>query len=145
MIHDRSITWGMTVAMPSTKAAGSRISSRTSPVATLVILTRRKRARRSAVLASSPPDSPSHAGHGHLHNHHGMDVMSLAIQPFITWSPLMTQDWTKQSSLVPTLRYRAFILAHTRANISPASETGYLLAHINTRAPNPYNLDALES
>lgn len=56
---DRISTCGMTVAMPSTKAAGSRVSSRTSPEAMLVIFTRKKRARRSAVLASCPPASPS--------------------------------------------------------------------------------------
>ena len=47
-------TCGTTAAMPSTNAAGRRVSIFTAPVAESDTRTRRKRARLSAVLASSP-------------------------------------------------------------------------------------------
>ncbi len=42
------------MAMPSTNWLGRRVSSLTEPVADSVIFTRKKRARLSAVVASSP-------------------------------------------------------------------------------------------
>lgn len=51
--NEAELTCGMTAAMPSTNWLGRRVSSLTAPVADSDIFTLRKRARRSAVVASS--------------------------------------------------------------------------------------------